>query len=83
MLTHPEQCRGCRHLQRRGGAVLPPSLDCVVVDEANALSSTIGRMLQAFASDGRCPEAAPYDVQPDSYLSEDLIPASHLKDPVE
>ena len=29
---------------------------------------------QVFAADGRCPEHAPYDFHPDTYLSEDLEP---------
>lgn len=79
MLNFHEQCRGCRHLQRRGGIVSAPELLCVAAGDENPLAPMVGRMLKMFASEGRCPEATPYEAQPDSYLSEDLIPATHLE----
>lgn len=74
---HP-QCRGCQHLQRRGGTVSAPELVCVAAGEKHELRSVVGRMLQVFASEERCPEFLPYEKHPDTYPSEDLLPAEHL-----
>ena len=69
----PEQCRSCRLHQRRGGTVLPAEMQCVRLEDSET-AQVVGRMLQVFAADGRCPEHAPYDFHPDTYLSEDLEP---------
>ena len=72
MLTSPVQCKGCRHLQRRGGIVLPAELLCTAA-EGSQNGELLGKMLQVFAADGRCPSHdALLATHPDCYLSEDL-----------
>lgn len=68
-----DQCRDCVHHQRRGGIVFPAKLGCVRL-EGNDTSAVIANILQVLSVDGRCPEHKPYEIQPDSYLSEDLLP---------
>ena len=69
----PAQCRSCQRLQRRGGIVLPAVMSCTRLETGEA-GEIMGRMLQVFAADDRCPEHSPYDSHPDCYFSQDLDP---------
>lgn len=48
-------------------------MQCVRLEEGET-AQVVVRMLQVFAADGHCPEHVPYDLHPDTYLSEDLDP---------
>ena len=48
-------------------------MQCVRLEDSDT-GLVVSRMLQVLAIDARCPEHTPYEVQPGSYLSEDLNP---------
>ena len=55
LTTPPALCQACRFLEGRGGVVLQARNGCGRLGD-NEIGAVMGRMLQIFAKEGRCPE---------------------------
>ena len=69
------QCGTCQHYQRRGGIVLPATMECTAFDDEQIGPRT--RLVtiawaRSLAQRNQCPVYSAWEIREDAYYSQDL-----------